>query len=62
MEFRLKGYVNQRTNSHLRTWVRRYLGLTQDTLYIFKNAKDKKAISDIECASIYRVDRVCNQN
>ena len=56
--FSTKGYLYQLTSSNLFTWVKRYCCLTQDTLFVFKTNKDKRAITDIASASIYRVEAV----
>ncbi len=37
-------------------WSKRYVALTQDTIYLFKSPQDKKAFGFIECASIYRIE------
>lgn len=39
-------------------WVKRYVALTQDTLYLFKSPNNKRAFSFLEMASIYRVEPI----
>jgi hypothetical protein len=57
-EERCKGYVQLLSTAQIRPWVKRYLYLSRDTLYIFKTHKDKKPILSIATGAIYRIERI----